>query len=189
MAFKFLNELTPEGKRIFRGDAAPSAATGTTFRAGDLILYNGGDSRKPIGWRCTTAGDPGTWEQVGVTAIEVRYNIAAGAVTGDFDGVQVVDPLHASKLAAVRMRYQTASSAAETLMVKKVPSGTAKASGTDCLAAGMALNGSADTNISGTLHATAANTEFAAGDGVGLVASGTPTALDGVGIVLIFVRR
>lgn len=113
-------------------------------------------------------------------------NVAAGAAVADFDGVLPV-PV-AAKLISVTMRYQTASSAAETLMVKKVPSGTAKAAGTNCLAAGMALNGTPDTNISPALHATAANYTFAAGDGIGEVASGAPTLLDGVGITYQFQR-
>lgn len=116
----------------------------------------------------------------------ITKTIAAGAAAADFDGV-IPLPV-ACKLVSVTMRYQVTSSAAETLMVNKVPSGTAKASGTNCLAAGMALNGTADTNIAGALHATPGNYTFAAGDGIGEVASGTPTALDGVGITYQFER-
>ena len=116
----------------------------------------------------------------------VDFRIFDGATVAAFDGVI---PLRvACRLVGATARWQTASSAAETLMVKKVPSGTAKASGTDCLAAGIALDGTADTNVAGALHATADNYTFAASDGVGLVASGAPTALDGVGVTLEFVR-
>lgn len=116
----------------------------------------------------------------------ITKTIAAGAAAADFDGV-IPLPV-ACKLVSVTARWQTASSAAETLMPKKVPSGTAKASGTDLLSAGIALNATANTNVAGSLHATPANYTFAAGDGIGEVASGAPTALDGVGITYQFER-
>jgi len=116
----------------------------------------------------------------------VTRSIFDGATTAAFDGVIPI-PV-ASKIVSVKIRWQTASGASETLMVKKVPSGTAKASGTDCLAAGIDLTATADTNVSPALHATAANYTFAAGDGLGFVASGAPTSLDGVGITVEFQR-
>lgn len=108
--------------------------------------------------------------------------IPGGAAVADFDGVIPI-PV-ACKIVSVKARWQTASAAAETLMVKKVPSGTAKASGTDCLSAGLALDAAADTNVSGALHATAANYTLAAGDGLALVPSGAPTSLDGVAVTI-----
>lgn len=116
----------------------------------------------------------------------ITRSIFDGATAAAFDGVIPI-PV-ACKIVSVTGRWQTASGAAETLMVKKVPSGTAKASGTDCLAAGMALDATADTNVAGTLHATAANYTFAAGDGLGFVVSGTPTSLDGAGFTVEFQR-
>jgi hypothetical protein len=116
----------------------------------------------------------------------VTRTFASGAAAADFDGVTPV--MVACRLLGVTARWQTASGAAETLMVKKVPSGTAKASGTDCLAAGIALDATADTNVAGVLHATAANYTFAATDGLGLVASGAPTSLDGAALTFHFQR-
>src|ERR1051325_5385221 len=108
----------------------------------------------------------------------VTRSIFDGATTAAFDGV-IPLPV-ACKIVSVKIRWQTASGASETLMVKKVPSGTAKGSGTDCLAAGIDLTATADTNVSPALHATAGNYTFAAGGALGFVASGAPTSLDGV---------
>lgn len=118
----------------------------------------------------------------------ITFVIPAGATAADYDGVIPV-PV-AAKLISVTERHQTAGTdgSAVTLMVKKVPSGTAKASGTDCLAAGTSLKSTADTNVSPALHATAANSTFAAGDGVALVTTGTLTAVDGVGVTCRFRR-
>lgn len=73
-------------------------------------------------------------------------------------------------------------------MPTKVPSGTAKAAGTDLLSAGLNMKAVADTNQSGALHGTAANLTFAAGDGIGEVLTGTGTAIDGVGLTYQFQR-
>lgn len=118
--------------------------------------------------------------KVAVTTQLITFNIAAGATAADFDGVIAVP--FAWKLVSVTERHQTAGSdtTPPTLMVKKVPSGTAKASGTDMLSAGINLHATADTNQAGAIHGTAANITGAAGDGIGLVTTGTLTALDGV---------
>ncbi len=75
----------------------------------------------------------------------------------------------AAELIEVLERHEVAGSSTPTLMVAKVASGTAKGSGTDMLASGIALDGTADTNLAGTLHGTAGNRQLAAGDGVALV--------------------
>lgn len=63
-----------------------------------------------------------------------------------------------------------ASGASTTLMIEKVPSGTAIGSGTDILAAAVNLKTgvTANTVETLTLHATAANYTLAAGDSLGL---------------------
>lgn len=110
----------------------------------------------------------------------ITFNIPAGAAAGDYDGTIVVP--YAWKAVSVSERHQTLGTdgSAVTLMVKKVPSGTAKASGTDMLAAGISLKATIDTVQSPALHAAAANYTGAAGDGIGLVLTGTATAVDGV---------
>src|SRR3989304_7900766 len=84
------------------------------------------------------------------------FNTPVGAATADFDGLFFLADA-AYDVVTVVVRYATASSAAETVMLKKVPSGTAKASGPDTLSGGIALNGTANSNINGPLHATAGN--------------------------------
>jgi len=65
-------------------------------------------------------------------------------------------------------------------MLKKVPSGTAAASGTDMLSAGMDLKATADTLQAGSLSATAANLQLDIGDSAAFVLTGTPTAAAGL---------
>lgn len=110
----------------------------------------------------------------------------SGATAGNY-GVFAVLPV-AAKIVGVTERHATAGSdgSAVTAMVKKVPSGTAVAAGTDCLSAGISLKATADTNQAGSLHATAANYTFAAGNAVGVALAGTPTAVAGVVIAVEF---
>lgn len=65
------------------------------------------------------------------------------------------------------------ASASGTLQLEKVPSGTAQASGTSILASTISTAGSANTNAEGTLSATAASLELAAGDALALVDGGS----------------
>lgn len=76
-------------------------------------------------------------------------------------------------------RHETAGSdaGAVTLMLKRVPSGTAPASGTDMLTAGLSLKTTANINQSGTIGLVKTLT---AGDALSLVTTGTLTALVGV---------
>jgi hypothetical protein len=92
----------------------------------------------------------------------------------------------AYEVVSVKERHATAGAdgGAVTGMLKKVPSGTAAGSGTDCLASGISYKGTADTNAAGTLHATAANYTLAAGDGLAMVLTGTPTSLAGVSVTV-----
>ena len=69
------------------------------------------------------------------------------------------------------------ASSSGTLQVEKVPSGTAQGSGTNLLTATISTAGAADTNNAGTLSATAATLELAAGDSLALVNGGTLTSL------------
>lgn len=120
----------------------------------------------------------------------VSFNVPAGATAADYDGSAWIAP-YPIEIVSVKERHQTAGSdgGAVTLMLKKVPSGTAKASGTDTLSAGISLKGTADTNASGSLHATAANYRLAAGDALALVTTGTLTAVDGVSVTVEYKRR
>lgn len=89
----------------------------------------------------------------------------------------------AMKIVRVRARWEVASTSG-TLQIKKVPSGTAKASGTDVMSATISTAGTADTNASGTLSATEATITLADGDSLALVSGGTLTNLVGLTITV-----
>lgn len=131
----------------------------------------------------TTVVIPGTFE--------VSINLAStAAATADNYGIFYIAP-YPVEVVSVRERHETAGSdgSAVTLMVSKVPSGTAKGSATACLSAGINLKGTADTNASGSLHATAANYQLTTGDALALVPTGTLTAVDGVSVTVELKRR
>lgn len=87
----------------------------------------------------------------------------------------------ACKVVSVKERHSTAEATAATLtlMLKKVPSGTAASAGTNCLSAGINQKTTADTNQAGSLSATAVDYTLAAGDSLGAVLSTTGTELAG----------
>lgn len=92
----------------------------------------------------------------------------------------------ACQIVSVRMRFETAGSSS-TVDVVKVPSGTAKASGTTVLTAAMksdGTGGAADTNISGTLSATVTALQLAVGDSLALKNGGTLTSSAGVTVTV-----
>ena len=111
-----------------------------------------------------------------------------GATAGNFVCSDILRA--AAIIVSVTERHATAGTdgSAVTVMVKKVPSGTAVGSGTDCLSAGLSMKSTADTNQSGSLHATAANYTFAAGDSLGFALTGTPTALASPVFTVVFRR-
>lgn len=81
-------------------------------------------------------------------------------------------------LSAICRTLGTAASA--TIDVKKAPSGTAAASGTSVLASAFAADATTNTNVTGTLSATAAALSLAAGDSLCLDVTGTLTSATGV---------
>ena len=177
--------LSVAGTQTFTGGATFTAAA--TFN--NTVALNGNTTVATAKTLAVTDADKLT---VGGLIVPqhfyITFNIPAGAAAGDYDGnIPVPD---AAVLVSVTERHQTAGNDAGsvTLMVKKTPSGTAKASGTDCLSAGISLKATADTNQTGTLHGTPANYTFAAGDAASLVLTGTPTAVDGVSVTCKFRR-
>lgn len=86
------------------------------------------------------------------------------------------------ELVSFRMRHATPETTAGTLtaMLKKVASGTALASGTDMLAAGLNMKAAADTNQTATLHGTAGNKQLADGNSIGILLSASATELAGI---------
>jgi hypothetical protein len=84
------------------------------------------------------------------------------------------------RVKAVTFRPTAAGGAGSTAVVKKAASGTAIASGTALHSNNLTLDGTAHTNQAGTLSATAADLEIAAGDAIGLDVAGTTTGATGV---------
>jgi hypothetical protein len=123
-----------------------------------------------------------------VTA-EFRLDGTAPATSGNHGTVFFVAN-GAYELVSCKERHATAGSdgGAVTTMLKKVPSGTAAASGTDMLSAGINLKATANTNQAGSLHATQANYQLADGDGLACVLTGTPTALAGMVVEVVLKR-
>lgn len=185
--------------------SAPNIDTSGATTVGDPIYLSGTagafahtpDSTKaviPVGFvmvKSATVGQIFWALPLGISSgvdnqVAVHAQIAAGAAAADFDAPFFIAD-RAYIVTAVRERHQTAGTdaSAVTLMVKKVPSGTAKASGTDVLSAGINMKATADTVQSGSLHGTAANYTLAAGDSLALVTTGVLTSLDGVGVTVI----
>ena len=92
------------------------------------------------------------------------------------------------EVVSVRMRFSAAGTSA-TVDVKKAPSGTAIGSGTSVLSGTMSGAGAADTNVVGSLNATVANRQLAAGDSLGCVAGGTLTNFANLTVTIELKRR
>lgn len=54
--------LTPQGKSITFGSAAPSTGA---HAVGEMVFNTAPAAAGYIGWTCTTAGTPGTWKGFG----------------------------------------------------------------------------------------------------------------------------
>jgi len=91
-------------------------------------------------------------------------------------------------LIKVQERHAVAGSdgSAVTLDVEKIPSGTAKGSGTTMLASTINLKATADTVQNGSLAKLGTAKSLVVGDAVGIKTSGTLTALKDVTVTLTF---
>lgn len=107
----------------------------------------------------------------------------AAATAGNY-GIFWRAPVACIVSGAVSERHEVAGSngGSVIVMLKKVPSGTAISAGTDCLAAGLDLKATANTDQAGALHATAANYTLAAGDCLALYTASTLTSVAGVAL-------
>lgn len=114
--------------------------------------------------------------------------IPAISIQRDLTGASATGAVWQLTSARERHEGQGTDAGAVTLMVTLVPSGTAKAGGTGCLAVGFNLKGANDTNQDGALHATLANYQFRDGDSVAIVPAGVLTAVTGVFVQLEFKR-
>lgn len=121
------------------------------------------------------------------TWVETAVLQGAAPVTAANYGVFYRAP-YGVEVVAVTARFSTASSSG-TVDVKKAPSATAIGSGTTVLASVLSTAGAADTDVVGTLSATAANRKLAKGDVLGLVNGGTLTSLANLVISIELKRR
>lgn len=115
--------------------------------------------------------------------VQAVANVPAGAVAADYEGCFFIAD-RAYEIVSVKERHLVAGSdgGAVTVMLKKVPSGTAPSAGVDTLSGGINLKAAANTNQNGALHGTPGNYQLAAGDALALVTTGTLTAVDGVSV-------
>ena len=91
----------------------------------------------------------------------------------------------------VRERHEVAGTDAGTVTVqlKKVPSGTAPASGTSILTSAISLKATADTDQTGTISqsitSSVADRVIVSGDSLCLISAGTLTAVQGVSVTVL----
>jgi hypothetical protein len=83
----------------------------------------------------------------------------------------------------LRVTVAGTNGSAVTVMVEKVPSGTAIGSGTDLMTGTLNLKGTANTNQTGTLSTTAGALSLAKGNALALDFTGTLT--DATGVVTV----
>lgn len=93
----------------------------------------------------------------------------------------------AYQVTGVKMVWGTASSSG-TATVEKLTGTTAPGSGTAMLQSTISTAGTANTVTAGTLTATTATLQLAAGDRIGFVQSGTQTGLVGLNVVVTLKR-
>ncbi len=129
----------------------------------------------------------GTPRALPTTWVETFTLAGAAPATAANYGAVWVAPF-AVEIVSVKVRIAVAS-ASGTLMLNKAASGTDTDSGTAVLASTVSLAGTAHTVVSGSLHATVANRQLAAGDALGLVDGGTLTGLTHLVVMVEMKRR
>jgi hypothetical protein len=123
---------------------------------------------------------PETWIQ------ENTLQGATAAVAANYNIFWIAP--YGCEVVSVTVRFSAASSSG-TVDVKKAPSGTAIGSGTSVLSAAASTAGTANTNVAGSLSATVANRQLAAGDALGIVNGGTLTSLTDLVVAIELKRR
>jgi len=105
--------------------------------------------------------------------------LTLSGIAGNFAvGETITDPVTGSAKVASAL-------AGVTVMLKKVPNGTAPSAGTDMLSTGMTLNSIINTNQTATLSTTAGAIAITRGDSLAFITTGTLTALVGVTIAVV----
>ena len=83
------------------------------------------------------------------------------------------------QLTDVRASFKVAGGSGATITVEKLTTTQAGGAGTALLQTALVMTGTTSTVLTGTLIATTASLQFAAGDRLGLIYGGTPTGLVG----------
>lgn len=140
-------------------------------RKGIAVNVDGSSTRRLL---------PETWTE------QFVLSGASAATAANFN--QFYTAPYGVEVVSVRARFSAAGGAGAAVGLKKAPSGTGTDAGTDVLASNIALTGTANTNVSGTLHATVANRKLAAGDSLGAVDAGTLTGLTDL-VIIVELKR
>jgi len=76
--------INPHGTHVYWADAYPTVAgdLGAAAVLGDFVINTSPSAGEPIGWVCTTAGDPGTWTAFGGSGSSVTAAVTAFAGGG-----------------------------------------------------------------------------------------------------------
>jgi hypothetical protein len=177
----------PRIDSVVRTSPAPGRAFGGPAIAG--IEYDDGINALVL----ATDNPPTSANRVvlpSTQTVEATVQGTSAATAGNYPESFFIAP-YPIEIVSVKERHTVLGTdgGAVTVMLKKVPSGTAVASGTDTLAAGISLKATINTNQSPALHATAANYRLAAGDSLGLVTTGTLTSVAGVSVTVEYKRR
>lgn len=103
---------------------------------------------------------------------------------GDYSG-SVPIPFKARVIQVAERHEAAGTDAGEvSVMVKKIPSGVARADGSDVLAAPISLKEAANANQTGVLHAWEGNLTLFPGDALGLQTTGDFAGVDGVAVTV-----
>jgi hypothetical protein len=171
--------LANSGQLIYFGTAAPLTADayGLNFNVGDIVVNTAPAAGSAIGWICTGAGSPGTWDQFGGTVQDAIFNgpTNASIVTGSFFLSGTTTYL---VVGAVEV-HSTAGTdgGAVTLDVVVDPTTGAPGGGTSVLTA--PFNAKATANVVQTA-AIVAGSKILPGQRLSLKVTGTTTSLAGV---------
>jgi len=115
-------------------------------------------------------------------AVAANYGVFFTAPLININRLNGATPGPVWQISDVRVRFETAGTdgGGASVMLVRVPSGTAKSAGSNCLAAGVNLQGTINTNADAAVNATLANIQLYDGDSLALVPTGTLTAVGGL---------
>ncbi|MCK9599959.1 MAG: hypothetical protein M0R06_13025 [Sphaerochaeta sp.] len=80
-------DLSDDVPMVEYGAAAPGAGD---YEQGDIVFNNDPDDAERIGWVCTVAGAPGTWEEFGIVGDIDTAHIANNAIDTDQLAIEAV---------------------------------------------------------------------------------------------------